>query len=173
MKLLLGEDVTIHLSAHELEHFDALMTSRRAAIKQGVTDDAGGKEVIVNFAQSVTIDKQNNKGYSALMWASEYGHKEVAELLLDKGAQVDLPSANGSTSMIMASRKGHKEVVELLFDRGAKVEVELRGGAKSALAAASRNRHKEVSVLLPDRSAPLGVEGQLRRLRTDYGERGG
>ena len=116
VKLLLGEDVTIHLSAHELEHFDALMTSRRAAIKQGVTDDAGGKEVIVNFAQSVTIDKQNNKGYSALMWASEYGHKEVAELLLDKGAQVDLPSSNGSTAMLWRAGSSMK-VVEMLHTR--------------------------------------------------------
>ena len=106
----------------------------------------------------MTIDKQNKKGYSALMWASEYDHAEVAELLLDKRAQVDLPSANGSTAMIMACRKGHMKVVEMLHKRGASIEVELKGGAKSALAAASRARHKEVAVVLLDRCAPLGVK---------------
>ena len=33
------------LSARELEHLDALITSRRAAFKQSVTDDAGGKKI--------------------------------------------------------------------------------------------------------------------------------
>ena len=46
----------------------------------------------------------------------------------------------------------------MLLKRGASVEVELKGGAKSVLAAASRNRHKVVAGLLLDRFAPLGVK---------------
>ena len=134
VKLLLGEDVTIHLSAHEHEHFDALMVAARGWASP--TTPARRR------ARRSTGDiDNNNKGYSALMWASEYGHKEVAELLLGKRAQVDLrrPKNGSRTPMIMASRKGHKEVVEMLLNRGASLEVELdlcSHGAKSALAAA-------------------------------------
>ena len=49
------------------------------------------------------------------------GHKEVAELLIDKGADVNAKDEWGSTPLHYAALKGHKEVAELLIDKGADV----------------------------------------------------
>jgi len=64
--------------------------------------------------------KDNLFGRTALMIASFYGHKEVVELLLKKGADVNAKDKNGRTALMIASKKGHKEIVELLKFYGAK-----------------------------------------------------
>ena len=48
------------------------------------------------------------------MVASHNGHKEIVELLIEKGAEVNLtPITDGWTALMLASQNGHKE------DRGA------------------------------------------------------
>ncbi len=51
------------------------------------------------------------------MLASDEGHKEMVELLLDRGADISDRSNRGYTSLSLASWKGHNEVVELLLYR--------------------------------------------------------
>jgi serine/threonine-protein phosphatase 6 regulatory ankyrin repeat subunit B len=48
-----------------------------------------------------------------------YGHRDVAELLLDRGADVGQAMQNGRTALMIARQSGHDEVVELLLSRGA------------------------------------------------------
>ena len=55
------------------------------------------------------------------MVASVQGHKEVVELLLAKGADVNAKTTDGTTALMVASMKDHKEVVETLLDKGADI----------------------------------------------------
>ena len=57
------------------------------------------------------------------MQASENGHAQVAKLLLDKGANVNVRDIGGETALICASRHGHVEIVRMLLDKGADVNV--------------------------------------------------
>ena len=50
------------------------------------------------------------------------GHKEVVELLLRKGASIDLGMNNGTTPLYIASKCGHREVVDLLIKNGASID---------------------------------------------------
>lgn len=61
-----------------------------------------------------------DEGKSALMWAAIQGHFEVANLLLEKGAQVDLVDSLGNTIMMRAAQAGHPKIVRLLIAQGAK-----------------------------------------------------
>jgi len=41
--------------------------------------------------------------------ALEEGHKEVVELLIEKGADVNVKDKDGRTALMIASEKGHKK----------------------------------------------------------------
>ena len=78
---------------------------------------------------------QSNNGRTALASASGKGHREIVELLLANGADVNANKNNGETALMAASQGGHREVVELLLAKGAEVNF---NGAKTALIFASR-----------------------------------
>ncbi|THG23589.1 hypothetical protein TEA_005014 [Camellia sinensis var. sinensis] len=60
----------------------------------------------------------NDKGFIALHYAAEKGHKEFLRLLISKGAEVDAKSDSG-TPLQCAAAKGRKEAVKILLDRNA------------------------------------------------------
>ena len=97
----------------------------------------------------------------ALSAASAGGHREIVELLLDKGADVNVEEGGGySNALSAASAGGHREVVKLLLDKGADVNKE--GGGSfygNALSAASAGGHREVVELLLDKGADVNAQG--------------
>ena len=62
------------------------------------------------------IDPQKESGDTALIYASERGHKETVNLLLDKGADIDHQNESGDTALLRAYKRDHKETVNLLLD---------------------------------------------------------
>lgn len=68
-------------------------------------------------------------GWAPIHEAANYGHVDIIQFLLDRGANVNeqgkLSSmeCQGVTPLIDSSFNGHLTVIELLLDRGAKVEL--------------------------------------------------
>ena len=56
---------------------------------------------------------------TALMIASEYGHTEIVELLLDRGADINGQDNSGDTALIKKSAHGKGDMAEFLLDIGA------------------------------------------------------
>ena len=74
------------------------------------------------------LDKGAN--VNAKMWrrtplhsATAGGHTEIAELLIDNGADVNAMRGGGGTPLSYAASWGHEEIVELLIANGADVNV--------------------------------------------------
>ena len=84
-------------------------------------------------------------GVTAFIFAIQNGHKEIVELLLDRGANFDQANKMGVTAFIFAIQNGHKEIVELLLDRGA--------NPNQALLFAAQNDGKEIFNLLLEKGA--------------------
>ena len=107
----------------------------------------------------------NNDGRTALAGAAFNGHKEVCELLLDRGAELNTSGEDEWEVLVLAAQGGHKDVCELLLNRGAKVN-SIRGNKISALMLAAQNGYKEVCELLLKNGAEVNAinEGGWRAL---------
>ena len=56
---------------------------------------------------------------SPVMYASQSGHLEILQKLIDRDANVNLTSINGSNALMWAIRSGHEKIAELLLISGA------------------------------------------------------
>jgi ankyrin repeat protein len=69
---------------------------------------------------SALANAKGDHDKTPLHWAAEKNHREIAELLLAAGADVELRTSWGATALEWAATLGSKEVGRLLLDRGAR-----------------------------------------------------
>jgi hypothetical protein len=106
------------------------------------------------------------RGWSALHWASSFGHEHVVKALLDgkyegRGATVDLRSTKEGWSPLMsASMRGREAVVRLLLSRGAKQELQYVHGYVAMHTAAAHNQPGVLALLCaaPGAAAALAMK---------------
>jgi ankyrin repeat protein len=65
---------------------------------------------------------KNEMIFSALMEACMDGHVQVARLLLDHGADVNMPPDSYESPLTLSACGGHFELASLLIERGANLE---------------------------------------------------
>lgn len=61
----------------------------------------------------------NKPGWTPLHYAATHGHLEVLQLLLDENAYIDAASPNNTTPLMMAALYGTSSAVKLLLEAGA------------------------------------------------------
>jgi ankyrin repeat protein len=104
------------------------------------------------------VNATDSDGEGSLMYAVEHGHCAMAELLLDKGADVDAQGGRYGNALQAASSRGHEAMVKLLLGKGA--DVNARGTwYGNALQAASYKGHEAVVRLLLDKGADVNAQG--------------
>ena len=94
-------------------------------------------------------------GNTLLIWACRGRHDnpQLAQGLLEKGANVHYRNKLGEDALMFASYKGHIKHVKLLLDYG--VDPDSNNGHESALWLAARYKNLEVCLLLISRGANL------------------
>uniref|UniRef100_A0A673L546 Ankyrin 1, erythrocytic a n=1 Tax=Sinocyclocheilus rhinocerous TaxID=307959 RepID=A0A673L546_9TELE len=93
-------------------------------------------------------------GFTPLHIAAHYENLNVAQLLLNRGADVNFMPKNGITPLHIASRRGNVIMVRLLLDRGAKIDAKTKDELTS-LHCAARNGHVRIIEILLDQGAPI------------------
>ncbi len=91
--------------------------------------------------------------------AVEYGHKDVAELLLANKADVEAKAYGGWTPLLNAVFGGHKDVVELLVAHKADVNVKEDAG-RTPLHVAAENGYTEIAAFLLARKADVNAKNR-------------
>lgn len=109
------------------------------------------------------INKPNQRGQTALMWAAQRGHLEVVKFLVQLGANVNAVDTDRQEPALMwATKKGQKAVVEFLIANGA--DVNLGDQFKETpLMDAARYGHKDLCELLLNKRARVNdtdVDGE-------------
>jgi ankyrin repeat protein len=82
--------------------------------------DLAGVQAELDKGVDVNV-KDPLRGVTSLHWAAVLNHKEVAELLITNGADVNVKDPGGFTPLHYAAGGGYKEIAELLIDNGADV----------------------------------------------------
>ena len=82
-----------------------------------------------HLAAGVDVNAKDKYGESPLLFAATFGHKEIAELLIANGADVNTKIDKiGMTPLHIATGQGYKEIVELLIAKGADVNAKVVSG---------------------------------------------
>ncbi|KAK5943798.1 hypothetical protein PMZ80_003079 [Knufia obscura] len=66
------------------------------------------------------VDRSDDAGRTALVWACEFGYEKVVQILLDQGADVNAQGGKYGNALQAASQRGHEKVVQMLLKQGAK-----------------------------------------------------
>ena len=82
-------------------------------------------------------DFQIISGMTPLMFASDNGHTEIVQLLLNAKAKPDLKTGNGDTALHLAIMRGYSDIVQLLLEYGADPNISNRHGETAIHAASS------------------------------------
>lgn len=84
-------------------------------------DDADFVRKAFETDAKFTINARDEEQFTLLHYAAFYGRREIAAILIDKGADINAPGLADLTPLHVAAMEGQREVVELLIDRGANV----------------------------------------------------
>jgi len=76
---------------------------------------------LLNDNPDLVFSTDNEDKSTLLHIAAQNGHKDIAELLINKDVDVNAKNKYSDTPLHNAARKGHKNVVELLINKGASV----------------------------------------------------
>lgn len=137
------------------------MTALIAAAKAGLLSEV---VKLLNENQSeIDINAVDEKGLNALHWVAKSGYEDIAEALLEHGAQVDTKDENYCTALHYAAEKNHVKVINTLLNHQANANV--KGGYKlTPLYKAVEKGHLESVRVLLERGANVNRRcGQKRR----------
>ncbi len=87
--------------------------------------DADRVRELLDAGADVNVRNSSKQGlqWTSLHYAAYYGHLEIAEILISRGADLDAEDPDYSTPLYLATEQGYLEVVNFLISKGAKVNV--------------------------------------------------
>ena len=118
------------------------------------------------------LNKIDNMGNTALMWAALGKYEAIVRLLLKKGADVNTKNKIGETALYLAAERGDEAVVQQLLEKGADINAKDKVGW-TALHMAARYGYKAVAQLLLEKGADVNAKDRWDRTALDVAaERG-
>jgi ankyrin repeat protein len=116
--------------------------------------------LLLDYNAQCTITQE-----TPLHFAAEHGLLEVAQILLERKADVNSQNNHGSTPLLLASEFGHPDVVQLLLDHNADLSVRDADGDTPLHCAAVGGQLEVARILL---KLNVEVNSERRRDRPHY-----
>ncbi|CEJ55150.1 hypothetical protein PMG11_01425 [Penicillium brasilianum] len=119
-----------------------------------------------------SVNKKDKYGRTALFQAAWRGHKEIIQLLLEKGADVNAKDDYGGTALIQAAKGGHEAIVHLLLKKGAFMNMR-DDYVGTALSTAAEGGHDAIVQLLLEKGADVTIKDIDGRTALTWAAEGG
>lgn len=104
-------------------------------------------------------NRKEQHGWTPFMLSVANGDREIVDLFLRYGADVNVVNNLGRSALNFASRYGFLDLVEKLVFAGADINGSVGGYNGSPLMAAIENRHEDVAMFLIEIGADVGLVG--------------
>ena len=101
-----------------------------------------------------SIDGQDSKGMTPLIWAVDMGRVRVVKYLVDAKANPNLVDHYGQTALILAAARNDVASLQLLIAAKANLNIKMITGV-TALTVALENKHAEAAALLKKAGAKV------------------
>ncbi len=128
----------------------------RSLVEASEKSDLNKVQQLLDSGADPNVEDYAN--HTALYYAAEKGHFNIAKLLLDKGAKVNHES--GDSALLWACHYGHVDIVKLLIENGADVNAKRSIDDSTPLSFAVHRNHKEIVELLLEKGADANVANQ-------------
>uniref|UniRef100_A0A671UF55 Regulatory factor X-associated ankyrin-containing protein n=1 Tax=Sparus aurata TaxID=8175 RepID=A0A671UF55_SPAAU len=106
---------------------------------------------------SSLLSKQDERGFTPLMWAAAFGEKAVVDFLLEKGADPKTIARERESALTLASSGGYVDIVKSLLRHGVDINTYDWNGGTPLLYAVRGNHIKCVKALLAN-GADMTIE---------------
>ena len=117
-------------------------------------DIVAANRLIANY----NFNEQDTKGNSCLHYAVEGGQVAIVQLLLQKGADVNLQTEKGRTPLIKAAEGGYLSIVKELTKNGADINAKAHNGYTGLLCSVWQNHPDIVKYFLDEKQMSLNVQ---------------
>jgi ankyrin repeat domain-containing protein 17 len=107
---------------------------------------AGVLHLLIQYGVDINDATRKPFYFTPLQWASYKGCMDVAQILMEHGAEINAVSSEG-TPLYHASKTGRLEIVQLLLEHEADVHIRAPG-CKTPFEAATDGGHTQISQLL-------------------------
>ena len=78
-----------------------------------------------DISKALSIDSQDDNGWTALTWSIANGHTMAAKMLIASGANTDLQDNQGWSALIWCIISNHKLLASLIISGGADVNTKV------------------------------------------------
>ncbi len=102
----------------------------------------------VNYKRQSKSRPDPEKGQTPMWWAATNGSTELIELLLQKGADINISDSHGSTPLCTAASSGKHTTVKLLLENGADIHAMIYDNRKAINLAANIGCSESVKLLI-------------------------
>ena len=112
--------------------------------------------VDANCRVAIQTEYDNLRSSTPLLCAASAGNRDMAKLLLERGADPNLADSKGQAPLHKAAYQGHVELINVLIKSGAQVNVSDNEG-ETPLHKAAYQGHKEVIAVLIKSGADVNL----------------
>eukprot|EP01015_Nassula_variabilis_P005856 TRINITY_DN1440_c0_g2_i9.p1 TRINITY_DN1440_c0_g2~~TRINITY_DN1440_c0_g2_i9.p1 ORF type:complete len:1034 (-),score=302.89 TRINITY_DN1440_c0_g2_i9:4-3060(-) len=128
---------------------------------------AHNAKILLEGDNPVDVNAKSKEGMAAIHFAALTGSTACIEVLLEHGANIDLPGKMRMTPLIIAASKGHLDCVKLLLEKKAKINAKDKL-KRNALVLACRNGHLKVASVLLRRGIPFNEPDSSKNFPIHY-----
>lgn len=133
---------------------------------------AGKADEVKSLLTSKDADERDTDGRTALMWAAGKGHLDIANLLLEAGANINATEFDGTTPLVWAAGSGHTNIVQRLLQQKATVNLAAEDGSTALMLAAGEG-HADVVKILIAAGADLNIRDEDGETALTWAQAGG